>query len=195
MATGFLHPRTIVRTAAVAWLTGKTVAADRIRASRRSPFRGVDLPAIVAYTPDDTITEDSKTTAPTNLERHITLVIEAAVAVTEFATTKADDAADALAREIEVLLEQAAWLDGITNDVIGLKPSYAALQHTKLELLEEGEQPVAFAVLTYRVCVFDRMLDANADLDDFKTANVTYDLGGAQAPAEESIDIVTLPIT
>ncbi len=196
--TNSKHPRTIIRNAVVALLVGQTAAGTAVRASRKNPWRASDIPtgAILVYTEDDSIKEDSTINAPVRYERTIDLVLALAVEVKEDATTAADDAVDALARQIEILLLNNDALGLDTNadaQAIGLIPSWCIPVGTATDLFEDGRMPIASASLKYRVKVYDQMLDANVTpLDDLKTIDVKYDLGDAQESDVVTEDNVTV---
>lgn len=193
------HPHTIIRHAAVAVLTGQTSAGAAVRASRKNPWKSSEIPSggIVIYTQKSKTDPSSTRSQQTKYLRSIDLFILIAMGAPEDATTAADDAVDAIARQVEVLMLNNATLGLETNDdaqAIGLQPYECRPAEMETDLEESGRIPVSFALLQYTVTVYDQMLDANSgEIDDFATAGVTTNLGGAQAPAEQTEDVDTIP--
>jgi hypothetical protein len=197
--TNSKHPNTIIRHAIVARLVGQTATGAAVRASRKNPWKASEVPAggILVYTEQNETESDSTRTAPVRYERAIDVVILIAAQIREDDTTPADDAVDALTRQVEILMIDIDALGLDTNadaQAIGLIPSTCIPVSISSDLNEDGSLPVSFNILKYRITVYDQMLDANIEpLDNLVTADAKYNLGGAQAPAEITEDIVTLP--
>jgi hypothetical protein len=189
-------PRLILRHAIVALLLGQTSASSAVRASRKNPWRELEIPVggIVVYTQDEVLEEKSTMSAPTNYEKRIDLVIAVGIPVDESSETAADDAVDLLARQVEVLIERSTDFGLGTNEdaaAIGMQLKRCAPKGTETDLNEAGRKPTSFAILKYHVHVMDRMIDANDDtLLPLEQVQVNYDLANAQARADQAQDVV-----
>jgi len=175
-----LHQRHQIRHAAKAALLNQTIAEDRVEATRKVPWRPSELPALAIYTLEETVAPASVETAPRELERRLQLALEGAVRV----DAAVDDALDAFAVEIERAIH--------ADDTLGGTASDAVLEGTEvLGPFADGDQLVAVIRLTYGVTYYTYAPEAgDDDLDDFKTADVHYDLKGEQEPANQAEDLV-----
>lgn len=171
------HPRTEVRKAAQAMLLGNTAAGDRVYRTRVVPLRKQELPVIVVYCSGEAIDAEWRQSYPRQLRREIELVVEGWVQV---ADDRADDALDALALEIEAALGADTSLQGAATDSI--------LLGTELVTGSEGDREMGIITLRYRVDHQDDAPTPDVAVDDFLVAGATYDLAGAQAPADQVQD-------
>jgi len=176
-----LHPRTVIRKAVAALLAGKTAAGQNVYTSRVEAFGSRHLPAISIYTTDEDA--DTGDTSPRRYTRTPDVVVQAVFEVDEHL----DDAMDAMSLQIEaVLLAEPTW-GGVADDSVLVKSA--------MYLAENGRSEFGCLSLTFRAEYDTKpgLLD-EATLDDFATADVTYDL----APADGSIDAedeIHLPTT
>lgn len=199
--TNSKHPHTIIRRATVTVLSGNTSARDAVRASRKSPWKANDIPSggILVYTEKSDTDPKSTRGQQTQYERSVDLMILIALGVREDDTSAADDAVDAIARQVEILMRNNDSL-GLETDAdalaIGLIPSTCIPVDVVTDVDETGKMSVSWALLRYRVTVYDRMLDANTGLvNDFATAGATINLGDAQAEPEVTQDVIAIPTT
>jgi hypothetical protein len=173
-----MHPRTLIRKAAVAQLlAANTAAAERVYETRVIPHRRTELPALAVYAVEESVEDDGET-APRELKRTLQLAIEGAVSGAQ----NVDDLMDAIAFEVEQALHADETLAGTAADSL--------LSSTELEVVADGDTLIGLLRLIYAVTYFAYPV-ASAELDDFNTANIRYDLEGEQAPADETIDVVT----
>lgn len=174
-----LHPRTAIRKGVAALLRGRTSAGQRVFASRVAPFMARELPAIGVYTTEEDA--DDGETSPRRYTRNPLVVVQIVVESDQ----DAEDLLDALALEVEqLLLPDPSW-GGLADDSL----------FTKAEtfLVEGGRSDYACHAMTWRAEYQSRpgLLD-EAALDDFATADVTYDLAPPDGAADAE-DTITLP--
>lgn len=176
-----LHPRAVIRKAVAALLKGKTVAGQRVFTSRVEAFGAHHLPAISVYTTDEDA--DTGDTSPRRYTRTTDVVVQAVFDVDK----DLDDAMDAMALQLEaVLLADPSW-GGVADDSV--------LTKSAMYLAETGRSDLGCLALTFRAEYDTRpgLLD-EATLDDFATADVTYDLAPPDGSADAE-DTITLPTT
>lgn len=186
-----LHPRHRIRHRVVDLLVAAaTAAGSRVVASRRSPWRKPQLPAIAVYCLEEEV--DISIIDPRELERRVDLVIEAAA----IADSDLDDALDALCLQVEAAMILDRKLAGTAVD------SY--LKSTRLELSDDGEREIGAALLTYQVTYrtvgyglgdesITGLESSAGTLDDFLTAATARSLEGTQAEDDQSTDELALP--
>lgn len=139
-----MHQRKIIRDAVVAALTGATGAGPRVKATRVEPNKAMGLPALAVYTSSEEIDADSIATAPRKLLRHLTLKVTGWVVDT--AAVPADDAMDALAEEIEAVMEIDRYFGGAAEGGAG-----SVLSSTETGVLDEGDPLIGVVTLTYLI--------------------------------------------
>lgn len=178
-----IHQRQIIREAVRDRLLGSnTVAEDRVFKSRVLPYGELELPAIAVYSRTEPVDPDSKNTAPRELTRNLQLVIEGVVKLSE----DVDDALDALALEIERAVDRDPTFGGAASDAI--------LSSTDVTIEEDGDQPTGVVILTYTITYYTQAPEAeDVPLDEFRTADIRHNLGGAVHPDNEARDRVTVP--
>jgi phage tail sheath gpL-like len=175
------HPRKSIRQAVAAQLTGKTAAATRVFKARVVPFKQSELPAVAVYTPDEEV-ETTRSTAPRELERVLQLVVEG---VTESGSpADVDDTADDLALEIEAAIDADPTLGGTASDVV--------LARTESDVFSESGKNHGVVRLTFTVYYETYAPMTAPTADDFLTADIRHNLGGAQHPADQANDLVTV---
>lgn len=164
------HQRKVIRKAiANALVTAATAAEGRVYASRAIPLRRLDLPAIAVYTLTEEVTEDSAATAPRELERQLSVVIECWAAAAQYQLI--DDVLDDLAEEVEAAMHADPYFGDACGDSI--------LSSTEIELDDSGDRLLGLARLTYAV-TYRQLAPAAQDLDDWRTAEIDYSLAGEQ---------------
>ena len=132
------HARTQIRNAVTALLNGNTTAGNHVYESRVYPLNDPKLPALLVYTKLETVGEQSMS-RPRTQQRELMLTLEAYVK----ARGNVDEATDDLALEIEQLIAADPTLGGLVKDT--------ALDTTETQFSDEGEKPIAVAVLTFSI--------------------------------------------
>jgi hypothetical protein len=138
------HARQAIRQAVRDRLLWRTAAADRVFASRMTPWGKTQLPGIAIYATQETAgarTLRGPEVSPEATERVLRLAVLGIVAATE----GVDDAMDALALEIEGLMVEPL-ADGVAAE--------ATLVETSIEIVEDQETPYGGIRLTYDVVYF-----------------------------------------
>lgn len=140
------HPRQAIRDAAVAALIAAGTAAGSNVFSSRTEALGNRVPALVVRTTGDAKHDagggegDGTIDLGTNaIERAVTLVIEA----TATASSDADDALDALAREVELAMQADITLGGAAL--------FLYYEDTEIEDTEGIDPPSHTAAIRYTV--------------------------------------------
>lgn len=165
------HQRQVIREAVKAQLVaGSTPAGSRVFETRFVPYRNVELPAIAVYSLEEHIDAESKTTAPRELTRNLSLMIEAAVKVNP-STNNVDDDLDALCLSIEKAMDK--------DETFGGAASRSCLSDVDIIVSEESDRPVAVARMTYDVRYYTYAPDpADVTLDALKKVDTTYAVNG-----------------
>ena len=132
------HARTQIRQAVVAMLTGNTAAGSRVYTSRVYPLDDPKLPALLVFTPQESMGNPSMQ-RPRTQQRTPQLVIEGYVK----ARGDIEAEADALAVEVEKIIGADPTLGGRVKDTM--------LDSTSIQLSGDGEKPVAVITLTFAV--------------------------------------------
>ena len=174
-----LHPRHLIRHAVKTALLNRTIAEERVQATRFVPWRPKDLPAIAIYTLAEAVDPASDDTAPRRLTRRLQVGIEAAMVADE----QIDDALDAIAEEIELVMHRDVTLGGTASDSL--------LEGSDITVIENGDQPIGVVRLTYGIEYYTDVVVEGSGLDDLKTVDVHHDLEHRQEPADQAHDIVT----
>lgn len=192
-----MHRRTRIRRRVVELLRGATVAGQRVWANRFLPLTNRELPAILVYALDESIDPDSRTTAPRELTRRLSLAVDGIVAAGS--EGEIDDALDALSLEIETALHRDPFFGTAASAALNppVDDSVAADSIlTDVEIGHEtvGDRLVGRVAMTWEVEYQSLAPEPPDDdsLDDFLTMGVTYDLGGTQAPDDEAHDEVVV---
>lgn len=132
------HARTQIRNAVTALLNGNTSAGNNVYEARVYPIDEPKLPALLVYTKQETVGEQSMS-RPRTQQRELMVSVEAYVK----ARGNVDEATDTLAMEIEQLIAADPTLGGLVKDT--------ALDTTDTQFSDDGEKPVAVAILTFSV--------------------------------------------
>ena len=133
-----MHARTQIRNAVTALLKDNTSAGSNVMQARVYPINDPKLPALLVYTKQETVGEQS-ISRPRTHQRELLLTVEAYVK----ARGNVDELTDDLALEIEQLISADPTLGGLVKDV--------ALDTTETQFSDDGERPIAVAMLTYSI--------------------------------------------
>lgn len=132
------HARTQIRQAVIALLAGNTSAGNHVYEARVYPIAEPKLPALLVYTKQESIT-DKTLTYPRTQQRTLMLTVEAYVK----ANGNIDELADTLAKEVEEQIASNSTLNNLVKDI--------SLDTTETQFSDQGEKPIAVAVLTFAV--------------------------------------------
>ena len=132
------HARTQIRNAVTALLKGNTTAGNNVFEARVYPINEPKLPALLIYTKQETVGEQSMS-RPRTQQRELMVSVEAYVKV----RGNVDEATDTLALEVEQLIAADPSLGGLVKDT--------SLDTTETQFSDDGEKPIAVAVLTFSV--------------------------------------------
>lgn len=165
-----MHQRKVIRDAVVAALVGQTAAGARVTPSKVRDHRVIQLPAISVYTLSEPIDQDSMSRRPARLKR--LLSVDVAIAVAHSEANPADDQMDAIAEQVEAVMDADPFLGGVCG-YDGL-----VLANTDIEINDEADPPVGVARLTYTV-PYDFDATAEPVLAEFLTAASTTIVDGA----------------
>lgn len=132
------HARTQIRNAVTTLLKSNTTAGDNVFEARVYPINDPKLPALLIYTKQETAGEQSMS-RPRTQQRELMVTVEAYVKE----RGNVDEATDTLAMEIEQLVAADPTLGGLVKDT--------ALDTTETQFSDDGEKPIAVAVLTFSV--------------------------------------------
>lgn len=178
-----MHQRKLIRDAVTSILiAAATAAGSKVYPTRVLPFVLPELPVISVYTLDESVDPDSANTAPRELTRTLSVVIEAMSAP----GPDIDDTMDALALEIETAMHADPYLGDVCVDSL--------LASTEIESIEEGDREVGWMALTYSVTYRTEAPDAPTNLDDFNTAYATHNLGNDVHTDEDAEDSITVQV-
>jgi len=174
-----MHPRAVIRQQFVDLLKGQTDCGDNVFKQRSRPFVQAEgwaseLPAIIVYTNTDASAVFN--VAPAEWERIASVVVEIHVAADE----DSDDLLDHIAEQVEILISRYNWEDEDMKFGLG---------QTTMNLIEAGGQINAAAAITFPMTYYSALPDASKSdaLDDFKTAQNTYQIG--TATNEQTVEI------
>lgn len=184
-----MHKRQAIRDQVVSLLNGNTSVGSNVSKNRLIPIDHKNLPFIVVYTAAEDVVEFNK--APRDILRTLSLVIEIAATDTDADTLQ--DTLDDYADEVEKIMFVDHTLDGTCDDQI--------LQQVELDFNGDGSQPIAMCRMVFAVKYLSNVpesLDEQTDvanIQDFKGANVEYNIGhnnsspDEQIEAEDTIDV------
>lgn len=173
------HPRTLVRDAVVAALTGATSAGARVTSTHVEAHKKNALPALSVYTLHEPVRPDSVTTAPRELTRDVK--VEIAGWVSHSAALPVDIAMDDLALEIETVMDANRYLSGAAGESV--------LEDTEMEVVElEGRSDPLVGIITLTYSVTYRTQPSESALDDFLRAKATHSVVGGVADTVPAVD-------
>jgi len=179
------HERQVIRVAVRDLLiAAATAAGANVHATRKIPRRMSELPALAVYTLEESVDDDSVLSAPRELTRRVSLVIEGLVA--QAAGTSVDDDLDALALQVEEAMHADPYLGGTAGESV--------LSGTELDVVEESDRLLGWCALTYDVTyrTFAPRPLADAAMDDFETVAATHNLGNAVHVDDDAEDLFTV---
>lgn len=162
------HQRKLIRQAVTALLIGATAAGARVFPSRVLPLRTPELPTIAVYTADESVEEGSRQSAPRELERLVSVVVEAWVAPAD----DVDDAMDDIAEQIEVALHADPYWGGVVGDSI--------LTGSETEVVGQGDRRMGLVILTYAAIYHTLAPEPpdDGDMDNLVQVDTTFDHNG-----------------
>lgn len=181
------HQLTDVRAALMALLQGRTAAAQRVYGTRFYPLHNARLPCVLVYT--DGRRSEKVNEAPLAVRHSAELVTEICVA----ACDAADEQAEALLRQVELLVYASPTLDGeLADDLVPADLS--------TEVAGAGERQVAVYRQSWRATWYESPSDfvGRADLASeagapcvLRTGDARWDLSpkGDRIDAEDRITI------
>jgi hypothetical protein len=132
------HARTQIRNAVTTLLKSNTTAGNNVFEARAYPLDDPNLPALLVYTKQETVGEQSMS-RPRTQHRELLLTVEAYVK----ANSNADETIDTLALEIEQLIAADQTLGGLVKDT--------ALDTTQMQFSDDGEKPISVMMITFSV--------------------------------------------
>lgn len=133
-----IHARTQIRNAVTNLLIDNTLVGSNVFESRIQPISNAKLPAILVYTKQENI-GDHSISYPRTQHRQISLNVEVYVK----AKNNIDKDLDSLCLEVEKILSADLKLGGLVKDIV--------LSSTDIQFSDEGEKPIAVAVLGYSI--------------------------------------------
>ncbi len=172
------HPRTLVREAVVAALTGATAAGARVTDTKVEPHKRGELPAISVYTMREPVRPDSELTAPREITRDVKVEITAWVA--NSAALPVARGMDDIALEIETVMQANQYLSGAAGDSV--------LEDTEMQILEEDRADPLVGCITLTYSVEYRTQPFDTVLDDFLRAKATHSVVGGVATTVPAVD-------
>lgn len=175
--------RKLIRKKVAELLAGATNAGASVFASRARAVFANELPAILVYSREETVTIYNA--SPRELQHVLTLVIEIAATADE----ELDDLLDDIAQQVIDRLNEYQTLDGTASDRV--------LTGSQLQIVGEGENQHGACALTYEVTyyTFDvatGLVEPNL-ITPFETATVTHRPNGADENSPPVSDTISLP--
>jgi hypothetical protein len=142
-------------------IAAATVAGSRVYENRMLPWRVAELPAIALYTDEESSQHNDS--APRELERTLSLAIEAGAS----ANDNVDDTLDAFAQQIERAMHADETFSGVCED--------SWLAATELVISVDGNRPIAMLRMIYTVRYYTYAPEAaDVVLDDLKTTDTKW---------------------
>ena len=143
------HLRQQIRERIGTTLTGLSTTGSNVFQSRVYPLEDTNLPALVIYTKsEESIPIDIGTNR--TLERNLIVNIEGYVK----ATNNFDDQIDTICKEVESAMAVDVTLNNLAKDTF--------LESTEIEFNAEGESPVGYVTLSYKIDYY--CLELNPDV-------------------------------
>jgi hypothetical protein len=131
-----MHARQQIRDAVATICTGLTTTGARAYRSRAYPMASAELPGLCVYTTQEA-SQPEIMRAPRRLLRELSIVVECYAR----ATDAVDATLDTIAAEVETAIG--------TDPTLGSKVRRVHLSQTETMLMNDGEQPVGVARLTF----------------------------------------------
>ena len=143
------HLRQQIRERIGTTLTGLSTTGSNVFQSRVYPLEDTNLPALVIYTKsEESIPIDIGTNR--TLESNLIVNIEGYVK----ATNNFDDQIDTICKEVESAMAVDVTLNNLAKDTF--------LESTEIEFNAEGEAPVGYVTLSYKIDYY--CLELNPDV-------------------------------
>lgn len=185
-----MHHRTLVRnTIRDVLIAANTAAGSRVYTNRVTSGREIEKPLISIYVLEESVDVDSSVTSPRELKRTIPLMIECHLEGDEVDNVPTDssisDALDDIAEQIETAMHADPYFHIAGEPVV----SESVLQGTEISFDPSGAKILGMIILTYEIMYQTLAPEAPTNLDDFTTADVTYNLNGNTAPADQVDDL------
>lgn len=134
-----IHARTQIRNKVAEILKGNTSVGDNVFGSRVQPISNPELPALLVYTKQENVTEQS-ISYPRTQQRRLSLTVEGYVKTQD----KIDDEIDKIALEVEQLIAVDPSLGNLVKDTV-LDTTQTVVSNN------EAENPIAVIVLNYAI--------------------------------------------
>lgn len=179
-----MHERKAIRDAVVSALTNATDAGARVIPSRKAPVKGAELPQINVYTLSEETDPDSADTAPVELERHVSLVIDC---WSNVAMADMEDALDALALQVETAWDIA---DDDPDSLLAKATFWSWPASTEMGVIVEGDKPLGCAHMIYAVAYHSDRRSATADaaLPALQIADTKFSLENTQTDVRDQAE-------
>lgn len=174
--------RKLIRKAAAGILANNTPAGVNVFSSRSAPlWDDYELPAICVYGARETISIERE--APRQYKRELELRIEIAAKGAD-----ADEQLDDIGDRVERLIGRSNRLTYAKEQTV----AEISLSGEQIEYRQEGKSIVGALVISYAAIYYtDEPDDEDSEpIDDLKSIETDYSLGGAQAPADRAKDVV-----
>jgi hypothetical protein len=164
--------RKLIRQRLTDRLKGRTAAGDNVFPSLATRNWGENLPAIMVYTRSEQV-ESELTKAPLSFKVLLNVSVEVHAKNSEDPSDELDD----LCHEVEELIAQ--------EDTLGGACEYCRFDSLETEFEANGEAVVGAARLNFYACYIKEAPRETSPLDDFKTANARWPIGGETTPVGE----------
>ena len=173
-----VHERKLIRDAVVdALLARSVVATGHVFKGRRTPLRRDELPGINVYTESESA--DDQETAPRELTREMTLILEGFVSLAGDEVEDLDSTLDALALAIEFAMDGDEDLQEVVGDIV--------LASTELGEAVDGNRPVGVVRLEYKVTYHTDLRSTGAGFSDpLQTVTTQTNVGGIDQDTDDA---------
>ncbi len=172
------HIRKQIRNAVIAKLKSANIVGDRVFGNRaRKIFRN-ECPCILIYT--DKEPAEVANEAPREFKRDLQLAVEIIVAGSASDDHDVDDQIDDLAVKVEEAMTDDETFGDLCADTV--------LGDTEMDIIEDGEKPIAAAKIVFSMPYFQYLPQKDFDdIDDLTSANVKI-AGPGERPANPNQD-------
>lgn len=170
--------RADIRRKFVELLTDRTDVAERVFQNRARQLWPEELPAILVYSRNENITEFES--APRSVQRELRMAVE----IVAKADEAVDDQLDAIAEQVEAIIQADDTLGGTVSDCL--------ISDVEMGVAGEGETVFGSAILTFRVVYFREVVAQPDELGDLETVNIQYDLQNSDVATIEAEDRINI---
>lgn len=132
------HVRQSIRDNAVTACTGLSTTGSNVYRSRVYPLGEGKLPGLVVYTASEDV-EHNRIDRPRDLDRTVSLVVEAIVR----ATANYDTTLDTICAEVEAAMATDVTRGGYAKD--------CKLTSSAFDFSDDGDRPIAMAAMTFDI--------------------------------------------